>query len=184
MVIAKHTAKRILVALIVASLLSAFAPTAALAQTVLLKDIARVQGVTSNQLVGYGIVVGLNQTGDSTRCSSPAKRFRTSLQTFGLDAPRPHVRTRERRGRDGDRETAAVRALRRHRRRARLVDGRRDEPAGRNAAAHRAARRRTTSSTRPRKGPISVGGFSAGHRHRATRSRELRRGRPRAARRA
>ena len=41
-------------------------PARVSAQPVLLKDIANVQGVTANQLVGYGIVVGLNQTGDST----------------------------------------------------------------------------------------------------------------------
>ena len=42
------------------------APSRAQAQGVLLKDIANVQGVTANQLIGYGLVVGLNQTGDST----------------------------------------------------------------------------------------------------------------------
>ena len=30
-----------------------------------IKDIAKVQGVRSNQLMGYGLVVGLNGTGDS-----------------------------------------------------------------------------------------------------------------------
>src|SRR3954464_13142589 len=30
-----------------------------------LKDIANIRGVRSNQLIGYGIVVGLNGTGDS-----------------------------------------------------------------------------------------------------------------------
>ena len=29
-----------------------------------IKDIAKVQGVRSNQLMGYGLVVGLNGTGD------------------------------------------------------------------------------------------------------------------------
>ena len=42
------------------------APVRVSAQGVLLKDIAKVQGVTANQFVGYGVVVGLNQTGDST----------------------------------------------------------------------------------------------------------------------
>ncbi|WP_439955355.1 flagellar basal body P-ring protein FlgI, partial [Klebsiella pneumoniae] len=32
-----------------------------------LKDIAAIQGVRENQLVGYGLVVGLNSTGDSLR---------------------------------------------------------------------------------------------------------------------
>ena len=40
--------------------------TPALAQS-RVKDIAAVEGVRSNQLVGYGLVVGLNGTGDSLR---------------------------------------------------------------------------------------------------------------------
>jgi len=32
-----------------------------------IKDIASIEGVRSNQLVGYGLVVGLNGTGDSLR---------------------------------------------------------------------------------------------------------------------
>ncbi|MBV8424832.1 MAG: flagellar basal body P-ring protein FlgI, partial [Candidatus Eremiobacteraeota bacterium] len=33
------------------------------AQIVRVKDVTRVQGVTSNQLIGYGIVTGLGGTG-------------------------------------------------------------------------------------------------------------------------
>jgi flagellar P-ring protein precursor FlgI len=40
---------------------------AALAQSVRIKDIADVEGVRDNQLVGYGLVVGLNGTGDRLR---------------------------------------------------------------------------------------------------------------------
>jgi len=39
----------------------------ALAQEVRIKDIADVEGVRDNQLVGYGLVVGLNGTGDRLR---------------------------------------------------------------------------------------------------------------------
>jgi flagellar P-ring protein precursor FlgI len=35
------------------------------AQAARLKDIANIRGVRSNQLVGYGVVVGLAGTGDS-----------------------------------------------------------------------------------------------------------------------
>src|ERR1700677_1423830 len=35
------------------------------AQAARLKDIANIRGVRGNQLVGYGVVVGLNGTGDS-----------------------------------------------------------------------------------------------------------------------
>src|ERR1043166_4579079 len=45
-------------------LLSLLLPFAA-ADAARLKDIANIRGVRTNQLVGYGIVVGLNGTGDS-----------------------------------------------------------------------------------------------------------------------
>lgn len=31
-----------------------------------IKDLASIQGIRSNQLIGYGIVVGLDNTGDQT----------------------------------------------------------------------------------------------------------------------
>ena len=40
---------------------------AACATAVRIKDIAHVKGVRNNQLVGYGIVVGLQGTGDNSR---------------------------------------------------------------------------------------------------------------------
>jgi flagellar P-ring protein precursor FlgI len=46
-----------------------FAALPAAAQT-RIKDITSVQGVRSNQLMGYGLVVGLNGTGDSLRNST------------------------------------------------------------------------------------------------------------------
>ncbi|MGI4747951.1 MAG: flagellar basal body P-ring protein FlgI [Janthinobacterium lividum] len=39
-------------------------PRAAHAEAVRIKDIADVEGIRSNQLIGYGLVVGLNGTGD------------------------------------------------------------------------------------------------------------------------
>ena len=40
--------------------------TVPMAQAERIKDMAQVQGVRTNQLVGYGLVVGLNGTGDQT----------------------------------------------------------------------------------------------------------------------
>ena len=51
---------------------SAAIPSLALAQS-RIKDVATVEGVRSNQLMGYGLVVGLNGTGDSLR-NSPFTR--------------------------------------------------------------------------------------------------------------
>jgi flagellar P-ring protein precursor FlgI len=70
-------------------------PVRASAQGVLLKDIANVQGVTSNQLIGYGVVVGLNQTGDSTSVLFTSKTIQNILQTFGLSTASTDVRTRD-----------------------------------------------------------------------------------------
>ncbi len=49
---------------LLAAVLLALAPDGAGANEVRIKDIADVEGVRSNQLVGYGLVVGLNGTGD------------------------------------------------------------------------------------------------------------------------
>ena len=65
------------------------------AQPVRLKDVARVQGVTNNQLVGYGIVTGLNQTGDSSSAAFTSKTIQNVLQSFGLSTTSQDVRTRD-----------------------------------------------------------------------------------------
>ena len=67
--------QKLLTALIgpaIAALVLAAQPGAAEAQS-RIKDIVSIEGVRSNQLVGYGLVVGLNGTGDSVR-NSPFTR--------------------------------------------------------------------------------------------------------------
>ncbi len=71
-----------------------FAAPAA-AQPVRLKDVARVQGVTANQLVGYGIVTGLNQSGDTASAAFTSKTIQNILQSFGLTTTSTDVRTRD-----------------------------------------------------------------------------------------
>jgi flagellar P-ring protein precursor FlgI len=70
-------------------------PSRAAAQGVLLKDIAHVQGVTANQLIGYGVVVGLNQTGDSTSVLFTSQTIQNILQTFGLSVTSTEIKTRD-----------------------------------------------------------------------------------------
>lgn len=50
-----------------------------------LKDIASVQGVRDNQLFGYGLVIGLNGTGDSTAFTDQS--FASMLSKFGVTLP-------------------------------------------------------------------------------------------------
>lgn len=77
----------------------AFATTGAWAQyvgkPVHVKDIAHVQGVTGNQLVGYGVVVGLQGTGDSTSVIFTSQTIQNILQSFGLTVSQTSVRTRD-----------------------------------------------------------------------------------------
>ena len=58
------------------------------AQAVRIKEIASIQGVRSNPLVGYGLVVGLDGTGDQTT-SAPftAQSINAMLQQMGVTVP-------------------------------------------------------------------------------------------------
>jgi flagellar P-ring protein FlgI len=49
-----------------------------------LKDLASVEGVRENQLVGYGIVVGLNRTGDTLLTVFSAQTLTNTLQRMGV----------------------------------------------------------------------------------------------------
>jgi flagellar P-ring protein precursor FlgI len=51
------------------------------ARTVRIKDIAHLDGVRDNQIVGYGVVVGLAGTGDNSRSTQFTNKF--MLQNFG-----------------------------------------------------------------------------------------------------
>ncbi|NVK24949.1 MAG: flagellar basal body P-ring protein FlgI [Gammaproteobacteria bacterium] len=55
------------------------------ASAVRVKDVSSVQGVRSNQLVGYGLVVGLPGTGESTRYTEQS--FKAMLANFGIQLP-------------------------------------------------------------------------------------------------
>lgn len=56
------------------------------AQGARLKDLATVQGVRSNQLVGYGLVAGLAGTGESNS-KFTEQSFRSMLNNFGIKIP-------------------------------------------------------------------------------------------------
>lgn len=65
------------------TLVAAFLPAIAFSDR--LKDLVSVSGVRSNQLVGYGLVVGLDGTGDGTDFTS--QTFRNLLNNFGVSIP-------------------------------------------------------------------------------------------------
>ena len=57
---------------------------AANAQMVRIKDIATVEGVRANQLLGYGLVVGLDGSGDSQQTKFTAQSVANMLNTYGI----------------------------------------------------------------------------------------------------
>jgi flagellar P-ring protein precursor FlgI len=89
-------------AAIAAPMLMSFAVTAALADgpvpmgagTSRIKDLANVEGVRQNQLIGYGLVVGLNNTGDTLN-NSPFTRqsLQAMLERLGVNIRGSTLRT-------------------------------------------------------------------------------------------
>ncbi|GIL00247.1 MAG: flagellar P-ring protein [Alphaproteobacteria bacterium] len=77
---------------VVLVLVLALQPAAA---AVRIKDIVSIQGVRDNQLVGYGLVVGLKSTGDSLR-NAPftESSMRAMLDRMGVGAGESSIRTR------------------------------------------------------------------------------------------
>ncbi|MDX2202224.1 MAG: flagellar basal body P-ring protein FlgI [Hyphomicrobiaceae bacterium] len=79
---------------IIALLLIAAWPVHAGAQT-RVKDITTVQGVRSNQLVGYGLVIGLNGTGDTLRNAPFTQQsLQSMLDRMGVNVRNAQARTR------------------------------------------------------------------------------------------
>ncbi len=78
-------------------LLAPFALPASAAQV--LRNLVSVEGVRDNPLVGYGLVVGLNGSGDSTQVKFASQSVANMLKQFGVklpdgaDAPSKNVAT-------------------------------------------------------------------------------------------
>jgi flagellar P-ring protein precursor FlgI len=72
--------------------LASLAPHTALAAR--LKDIADIEGVRGNQLLGYGLVVGLNGTGDGRMTDFTPKSISNMLEKMGLRVDPQMVRVK------------------------------------------------------------------------------------------
>jgi flagellar P-ring protein precursor FlgI len=68
-------------ALLALSMLAANAPAARL------KDLVSIEGVRDNQLIGYGLVVGLAGTGDKRQTVFPAQSLANMLERMGVSVP-------------------------------------------------------------------------------------------------
>ena len=84
-------------ALVLAMLLlsSTAAPAASAAQRARIKDVATIEGIRDNQLVGYGLVVGLHGTGDSSQTVFPAQTLVSTLERMGITVPQTGIEQRQ-----------------------------------------------------------------------------------------
>lgn len=56
------------------------------------KDISSIEGIRDNQLVGYGLVVGLAGTGDSQQTTFPTQTLASMLLRMGVSVPAGAIR--------------------------------------------------------------------------------------------
>jgi len=85
-----HKISRSLLAyFLIAVLLAVFIPGKVLA--VRLKDISSVKGVRENQLVGYGLVIGLKGTGDGNNAAFTTQGLSNMLESMGMHVSRDNI---------------------------------------------------------------------------------------------
>src|SRR5437763_5670665 len=62
------------------------------AQAARLKDLVSIEGVRENQLIGYGLVVGLAGTGDRKQAVFSAQSLTNMLERMGVSVPATAIR--------------------------------------------------------------------------------------------
>jgi flagellar P-ring protein precursor FlgI len=70
----------------------AFASDPGTSRQARVKDISSIEGIRDNQLVGYGIVVGLQGTGDSQQTTFPIQTLAATLLRMGVSVPASSIR--------------------------------------------------------------------------------------------
>ena len=73
-------------------LLASLTATAAEPVTIKIRDLASVEGVRENPLIGYGMIVGLNGTGDRRQTVFTTQTLASILQRMGAQIPAGSVR--------------------------------------------------------------------------------------------
>jgi flagellar P-ring protein precursor FlgI len=73
-------------------MMAAIAPAPKAASLVRIKELASVEGVRDNQLIGYGIVVGLAGTGDRRQTVFSAQSLSNMLERMGVSVPATQLR--------------------------------------------------------------------------------------------
>jgi len=85
---------RLRAALILVLFLCLLVPSLSAAPEVRIKDIAYIQGVRENQLVGIGLVTGLNGRGDSSNSALLGVSLSNLLTSFGIEIPAGEIRSK------------------------------------------------------------------------------------------
>ena len=84
----RRTCRPLLMSALLALLVLALAAPASAAR---IKDVANVRGVRSNQLIGYGLVVGLAGTGDDNQVYFALESIQLMLRRLGVQASKQKV---------------------------------------------------------------------------------------------
>ncbi len=63
-------------------------------QAARIKDIASIDGISGTQVIGYGLITGLSNTGDSPRSTFTVQSVTSMLKRFGITVPQTNLRTR------------------------------------------------------------------------------------------
>jgi len=87
-----NTFRRLAAALAAAALVAGAAPRAGADSSSRLKDVASLQGAGPMPLIGYGLVVGLNKTGDKRQTIFSAQTLANMLERFGLSVPAGQIK--------------------------------------------------------------------------------------------
>jgi flagellar P-ring protein precursor FlgI len=77
----------LMAAIILGAWTTSAAPVDAQVQMARIKDVATIEGIRDNQLVGFGLVVGLRGTGDSSQTVFPAQTLISTLERLGITVP-------------------------------------------------------------------------------------------------
>ncbi len=88
----RFTISMVTLAVITASLIPTTDTSAA--PPVRIKDLTAVEGVRSNALVGYGLVVGLQGTGDGTQAKFTTQSLSNTLKRLGIVVPESAIRVK------------------------------------------------------------------------------------------
>jgi len=80
-------------AALVMALAAAAAAADGEAHKVLIRDVASVEGIRNNSLIGYGLVVGLKGTGDKQQTYFTIQTLASILQRMGVEIPQSVIQT-------------------------------------------------------------------------------------------